>query len=366
MTCAVRVPGRAGRAAWVALAAAALLPVGVQAQDATFSGRILDATTDEPVAGAILTVVGPQRQVITDAQGRFTIVEAPGGLATLRVQAFGFQPLEVSVNVRPGMADLVLRVEPSPIVLEGLTVSGDARGDVGGFVRDATTEEPIAFADLTLTRAGVERVGRATDTDDRGMFTIDDIQVGMYLLRAERLGYVPQYVPVQHGLPPAPLDIRLAPDTALMRGLADMAERLDDRRRRQARSSFMFDETKLRLAPPSGMRHFFDLYSSLKPVFCSPREPRRDCFILRGVHTRPTVYIDGFPAIGGLDQLDSYNPGAFHSVEIFECEPPLLAQNRSALSGRPPVQIRAVINAYTYAHIESLGRRPRHQVPPCL
>jgi hypothetical protein len=93
------------------LLAIALVLFGVQACNAdslppaagfaTVTGVVVDATTNAPVAGAIVTI-DTVLTATTDASGRFTIEKVPSGIADYGVQAKGYQPLAATTNVEPG------------------------------------------------------------------------------------------------------------------------------------------------------------------------------------------------------------------------------------------------------------------------
>ena|SRR5271165_181176 len=68
---------------------------------ATVTGVIVDATTNAPVAGAVITI-DTVLTATTDAAGKFTIEKVPSGIADYAVQAKGYQPLTSSTDVEPG------------------------------------------------------------------------------------------------------------------------------------------------------------------------------------------------------------------------------------------------------------------------
>src|SRR5688500_9863367 len=59
--------------------AVVLLPLSLAAQDRQISGRVTQASTNQPIANAAVTVVGTSRTPArSDAEGRYTI-SAPAG-----------------------------------------------------------------------------------------------------------------------------------------------------------------------------------------------------------------------------------------------------------------------------------------------
>ena len=65
-------------------------------------GVVLDSTSNQPVSGAQVQVVGTNRTVATDASGGFTIPNVAEGTATLRVQRIGYSQKTASVSVQAG------------------------------------------------------------------------------------------------------------------------------------------------------------------------------------------------------------------------------------------------------------------------
>jgi hypothetical protein len=70
---------------------------------ATVSGTVVDATTNTPVAGAVVTI-DAILTATTDASGKFSIDKVPSGIADYAVQAKGYQTLASSTNIEPNKA----------------------------------------------------------------------------------------------------------------------------------------------------------------------------------------------------------------------------------------------------------------------
>jgi hypothetical protein len=372
----------------VVLSCVAVQTASAQAE-ATLRGVVRDANSGAPIAGALLSI--EDRQAISSTDGTFRFVRLPAGRRRLHVEAFGFRPLEENVSVSVGMAPIELRLEPDPIQLRELTVTGNARSALNGVVLNARSGEPIQWADLTLTRGATRAVGRREASSQQGVFSIANIAPGDYLLRAERIGFVSVYVPVSHSVPPLPVEVRLEPDPAVLRGLAVMNGELANRRQANGRSVRAFNEQALRTSRAAGMRHFIEAFTSVILVECvAPRGvlerevehlsgliQRRNCIRSRGTTTRPLVFIDEIlvfdpaplrpmrsrrapgqpppppppppePPIS-MDILDTYDPRDFHSFEYFECA-----------SGR--VELRV----YTYQFMDQMARRPRVPMLACF
>jgi hypothetical protein len=68
---------------------------------ATLTGTVLDRATNQPVAGALVTV-DTVLTATTDATGAFKIEKVPSGIVDYTVQAQGYTLLEATTNIEPG------------------------------------------------------------------------------------------------------------------------------------------------------------------------------------------------------------------------------------------------------------------------
>jgi hypothetical protein len=68
---------------------------------ASVSGAIVDAKTNAPVSGAVITI-DTVLTATTDAAGHFSIDRVPSGIADYVVQASGYQPLSSTATLEPG------------------------------------------------------------------------------------------------------------------------------------------------------------------------------------------------------------------------------------------------------------------------
>ncbi len=109
------------------LTAAALSVNGVAAQVGGVAGQVIDATSGAPINGAQVAIEGSQRGGLTNAAGRYLILNVPAGPQTVRVTYIGFRTHEATVDVTPGgtvTADF--RLEVSAISLDEVVVTGTA------------------------------------------------------------------------------------------------------------------------------------------------------------------------------------------------------------------------------------------------
>ena len=108
------------------LAAAALLAVPgiVHAQSRQISGTVTRSGSGAPVAEATVSVAGTIMSARSDAQGKFTINNAPAGDVRLTIRAIGFSRKDVMVAASKSSIDIVL--EQDVFKLEEVVVSGQA------------------------------------------------------------------------------------------------------------------------------------------------------------------------------------------------------------------------------------------------
>jgi hypothetical protein len=98
-----------------------------QPQSATgiIHGVVISATTQEPIFGANVVVVGTTRGASTDVEGKFSIGGLPVGTYAIRVSTVGYTAVietDIVVNtIRP--ADVIVRLVESELKVEGVEVT---------------------------------------------------------------------------------------------------------------------------------------------------------------------------------------------------------------------------------------------------
>lgn len=107
-----------------------LLPLSLGAQNRQISGRVTLGGTDQPIASAIVSVMGTDRaSARTDAQGRYTIA-APTGNVVLHVRALGYTPREIPVPAGTNTLDIALARDAfrlSEVVVTGQATTVERR-----------------------------------------------------------------------------------------------------------------------------------------------------------------------------------------------------------------------------------------------
>ena len=91
------------------------------------SGRVQDAVTGAPLAGASVRVEAAELEAITTDEGRFVLAGLPAGDVDLAVDLLGYTPLRLQgVAVRAGRAvDLAIALESSAFELDPIVVDAD-------------------------------------------------------------------------------------------------------------------------------------------------------------------------------------------------------------------------------------------------
>ena len=101
-------------------------------QDHVFEGNVRDAGTGDPLAGALVSVIGREAIAVTGGDGTFHLTGLTAGVYTLRADRVGYRGATVVVVVGTERArravaeaaEVVIHMSPSPIALEDLVVTG--------------------------------------------------------------------------------------------------------------------------------------------------------------------------------------------------------------------------------------------------
>lgn len=151
------------------------------------SGRIVDAQSGKPLAGAMVSLQG-QPAARTDNDGNYVVANLAQGNYRLGVSKAGFAEQGKTTSVRGGSAtreDFSLRresarVEPGDIRVQPATRSGQLRGQIV----DARTGRPLAGAMIFVANQ------QAAATNHAGVFTVSNLQPGTYSVVVKMAGYI--------------------------------------------------------------------------------------------------------------------------------------------------------------------------------
>jgi TonB-linked SusC/RagA family outer membrane protein len=88
------------------------------------AGIVTNAVSLEPLAGVQLSIEGTTRGTISNAEGRFLIMNVPAGTYTVRAELLGFGDVEETVTVAAGgTAQLEFALSQEAIEIEGVVVT---------------------------------------------------------------------------------------------------------------------------------------------------------------------------------------------------------------------------------------------------
>ena len=101
------------------------IPIGAQAPTGTINGRVVDATTQQPVSDVSVFVEGTRRGAVSGPDGTFTIGGVPAGSQTVRARRIGFSaPVQVVVVPTNGSVSVVFSVDRQAVSLEEVVTTG--------------------------------------------------------------------------------------------------------------------------------------------------------------------------------------------------------------------------------------------------
>lgn len=146
--------GRAPRRAFLStllVLTVVLPPNALRAQEGSVAGTVLAAGTQQPLMGALVTVVGTSLRAQTNDQGRFTLAGVSGTTVSLDVRRIGYNPARVTARV--GDQDVRVLLTASPTSLEAVVVTGTAgaaqRRELGNAVGQINAADVVQTAPIT-------------------------------------------------------------------------------------------------------------------------------------------------------------------------------------------------------------------------
>lgn len=113
---------------WLAAVCGAVLYAAAQPASASLGGLVRDATTGEPVAGALVTLPDVERATLSDALGRYRFAQLPAGPQHLSVQRLGFRTRTLHVFIpQAGTLTVHVALQAAPLPLQPLAVRPPVR-----------------------------------------------------------------------------------------------------------------------------------------------------------------------------------------------------------------------------------------------
>ena len=144
-------PVRSNLAA-VLFAALLAAPATLSAQAGSVGGTITDRTSNQPIVGARVVIVGTTAVTQSNAQGRYVLPNVRAGQVTLKVTAIGYGALSRAVTVEAGAVaaeDFALTLQPYSLDEVVVTATGDqAKREMGNQVSRVQAESLVASAPI--------------------------------------------------------------------------------------------------------------------------------------------------------------------------------------------------------------------------
>ncbi|MDA8105786.1 MAG: carboxypeptidase regulatory-like domain-containing protein [Nitrospiraceae bacterium] len=140
----------------------------------TVTGRVIDASTSQPLAGALIS--SGQLAATTSGTGEFTLTNMPAGSQTVSVSLAGYATSTATVNITVGS---ITNLGAIPLS------SNPTTGIIKGTVTDAATGQPLSGVTIGISGS---YAGSATTGPD-GSFTITGVTPGAVTITASLSGY---------------------------------------------------------------------------------------------------------------------------------------------------------------------------------
>lgn len=144
---------------------------------AVLAGKVIDGTTNKPVANAEVLASVVNSPLITDEAGLFKAEGVKAGSAKITANASGFKSKVVTITLKPG-EDSVVEIK----------LLGDAK--LRGTLIDQVTRQPIANAELKIADTIL-----TTKTNADGAFLFDGPRSGPAKIEINAKGYPSQSFP---------------------------------------------------------------------------------------------------------------------------------------------------------------------------
>ncbi|MFQ5679854.1 MAG: carboxypeptidase regulatory-like domain-containing protein [Gemmatimonadota bacterium] len=143
---------------------AATAAVYAQEGSAVLRGTVTSADTGEPLAGAVVTLVGSGHQALTSESGRFSLSGLPAGASEVQVTYLGHIGQAFGVNLVAGsvlQVDLSLEIQPVEVHELRVEVEGSRRilGKLAGFYERREKRQGYFLTSEDLERLPSFRMG---------------------------------------------------------------------------------------------------------------------------------------------------------------------------------------------------------------
>ncbi len=110
---------------------AVTLAVGLSAQEPSIRGKVVDATSGNPLIGANITLQGTEYGAASDDQGNYSIFNVSEGTYTIRADMIGYKRTEKIVDVALGVTtEIDFEMSQAAVALDAVVVTGTAGGQL--------------------------------------------------------------------------------------------------------------------------------------------------------------------------------------------------------------------------------------------
>ncbi len=101
----------------------------LEAQDVIVTGIVKDAETNDFLSGTTIYVIGTTNGTVTDANGRYRLLNVPVEDTKLQISFLGYETKIVELQLKPGETkSLNIQLHPNSVMLGGVEITAQARG----------------------------------------------------------------------------------------------------------------------------------------------------------------------------------------------------------------------------------------------
>ena len=142
------------------------------AQRITLAGHVIDDGNGQPIEFASILMKGNGFWAITDANGAFSIKNAPVGKTTLTIQCLGYARRDIVMNITKDMPRLRITLKQESLKLDEVTVTAKRKTDEAttSYSIDRTTldnQQLLNLGDITTLMPGGKTINPTLMNDNR-------------------------------------------------------------------------------------------------------------------------------------------------------------------------------------------------------
>jgi hypothetical protein len=128
--------------------------------EGTLVGKVLEAGTNEPLEGAVISVMGTDGRQVTDPDGKFVLDGLPPGRHLVVTEYLGYEARTDSVTIfSQETVDIEVRMAEQALEIEGLVVTARTRFGRTSLAGDAKRADYMTRAEIEPMLARVQNAG---------------------------------------------------------------------------------------------------------------------------------------------------------------------------------------------------------------